>query len=115
MTDDGPIVSFSSPFKIAELELPKSVLILPFGMTRSQCIKYLKTFDYLVSTTVDNDPIITDLHRFALKLGTKSIEEIELEQKVVDGDDWYRDELGLEVYAYSFLSIESHFKDLRHD
>ena len=115
MTDNGPTIVFPSPYKVDEMELPGAVLLLPFGMSRTECIRYLKVFDYVVSTTIDNEPVLTDLHKLALKVGSKTMEEIELEQKVVDGDEWYRDELGLEVYAYSFLSIESHFKDLRHD
>lgn len=115
MTDNGPVVNLPSPFELEGLKLTPVTILLTFGMSRSECINYLKTFEFKVSTTIDYNPILTELHKVALSTGTKELEEIELEQKVVDGNEWYVDESGLEVYAYSFLSKESQFKDLRYD
>jgi hypothetical protein len=116
MTDNGPRVLIDSPYKIGEEEVSLAPvdLQLPFGMSRSEAIRYLRTLDLKVKTVIDHELILTPLHEF-IKDDPFELENLTVAQLVVNGDEVYIDEFGLEVYSMSTLSDTEQLIDKRYE
>jgi hypothetical protein len=117
MSENGPRVLIDSPYTIGEekLKLSPVELILPFGMSRTDTIRYLKNLNFQVKTTVDHSLVFSPIHEKMLEDNLIDLEDIKIAQLVVNGDEIYIDEFGLEVYSYSTLSDESKLIDKRYD
>lgn len=117
MTDNGPKVLIDSPFTIGEenFKLAPAELVLPYGMSRTDVIKYLRGLNLKVQSTIDHSLIISPLHDKLLENGLIDLEDIKIAQLVVNEDEIYVDEFGLEVYSHSTLSDESKLIDKRYD
>ena len=116
MTDDGPRVLIDTPHKLGEekIDLPPVELSLPFNMSRTQTIRYLKNLNLKVRTVVDHEVIITPLHQY-IKDNSIELEDLKLSQLVTYGDEMYIDEFGLPVYSASVLSGKEEFIDKRYE
>lgn len=116
MTEDGPKVFLDSPFLLeGTIKLPPVYLTLPFGWSRSRTIQYLRDLQFKVSSIVSHEPIFNKVLEKAIASERMSLEELELRQRITDGEDWYKDEFGLPVFGYSFLSETPTFTDKRYE
>jgi len=115
MTDDGPVVFVDSPHKVEDASLTPARLKFKHGMSRTDVIRYMKVLDGKVSSIVSHEPVITPLLEIPLKDGSLTIEEVELNQLVMDGNEVFIDEFGLPIYCHSELSTSEGLKDLRYD
>ena len=106
-SDNGPIVSFKSPFILEGTPIPGPKMLLDYGTTRRQIIDLFKNFHYNIEVTISHELIQSDL-------APKEPNE----QYLIDPEtgELFVDEFGLNVYTFARFCIEKDtLKDLRYD
>lgn len=110
-TEEGIKALIASPFKLnGSIELPGALVEFPSRVTRSEVIKFLKNAPYKIITKVSNEPIIDEKTSLLISKGELDLNDIVLDQRLIDENDWYIDEFGLPVFAKSYAVKEKEDK-----
>jgi len=116
-TDNGYLVSFSSPVKVDDLiPVHDAELLIDFNIKTKQQVRELyKDTQIFIETIVSHEPIILPVHEKEMFSKVKTYEEIYLSQRMKWEDDWYIDDFGFYVYCYSFVAKNELLKDERYE